>query len=549
METDNLLEELLVKEFTTDEQQLFVKNFKLYLQYGLDNKEFVISGDEICEWLDFTQKIHFKRLLKKHFIIDTDYSVEILLSTNEKQKGSGGHNKEKIMTTVATFKALCMLRDTDKGRRTRMYYTKMEEIFFNYMNIKHQNTIKTLMKNAEEKLEIERHNHLKKAYKDRPSVYIARRVAEQNNIVKLGETDDIDDRIGTLRSENGEMRMLDVYPCICPHEFEQFLLHHHHIAPRRLTSTSEFIQLDDNFTLDNLRDIIKKNINYYNQQKDKQTLHVAQLKHNETISKERMFIMQQLSSCQDEEMRQVWMQQLQILNESCKAIPETPIVETQEINITPLNLKRKVYKYSPNDLSNPIAEFNSLKEAARSLNHKVQDYHIRQACVNNTLFADYRWYYVDNDDKPEIIPETCTIQSKTPKRNGLIAQLNKEKTKIINVFVNQKEAATQMNLAPCSITSALTKKKVSGGFYWVCYDDCSEELKETFEGELPTTQQPATCSKSVVQMKDNGEVVETFQCLQDAYAKHGICHKTLKKYSDSGNLYRGFKWKILNDDN
>lgn len=546
METDNLLEELLVQEFTTDEQQLFVKNFKLYLQYGLDNKEFVISGDEICEWLDFTKKINFKRLLQKHFILDTDYSVEFLLLTNEEQKRRGGHNKEKIMTTVATFKALCMLRDTDKGRRTRMYYTKMEEIFFNYMNIKHQNTIKTLIKNADEKLEIERHNHLKKAYLETPCVYIARRVAEDINIVKIGETDDVHDRIATLSYENGEMRLLDVYPCVRPHEFEQFLLHHNHIAPRRKSPNTEFIQLDENFTLDNLRDIIQKNINYYNQNKDKQTLNIALLRHNETISKERTFIMQQLSSCRDEEMKKVWMQQLQILNESCKTIPETSSTETQEIDITPLNLKRKVYKYSPNDLTTPITEFSSLKEAARSLNHKVQDYHIRHACVNNTLFADYRWYYVDNEDKPDKIPETSTIQPKTPKRNGLIAQLDKEKTKIINVFVNQKEAATQMNLAPCSITSALTKNKVSGGFYWVCYDECSQELKETFEGKLPATKQAATCSKSVVQMNPNGEVIKTFQCLQDAYAEYGICHKTLKRYSDSGNLYRGFKWKILN---
>ena len=50
-------------------------------------------------------------------------------------------------------------------------------------------------------------------------------------------------------------------------------------------------------------------------------------------------------------------------------------------------------------------------------------------------------------------------------------------------------------------------------------------------------------------MNPNSEVIETFQCLQDAYAEYGICHKTLKKYSDSGYLYNGFKWKILNNAN
>lgn len=50
-------------------------------------------------------------------------------------------------------------------------------------------------------------------------------------------------------------------------------------------------------------------------------------------------------------------------------------------------------------------------------------------------------------------------------------------------------------------------------------------------------------------MNPNGKVIAIFQCLQDAYAKYGICYKTLKKYSDSGNLYQGFIWKILNNDN
>jgi hypothetical protein len=56
-----------------------VKNFKLYLQYGLDSKEFVISADDICEWLEFVKGSHLKRFLTKYFLENTDYSVEPLL--------------------------------------------------------------------------------------------------------------------------------------------------------------------------------------------------------------------------------------------------------------------------------------------------------------------------------------------------------------------------------------------------------------------------------------------------------------------------------------
>jgi hypothetical protein len=548
MDTDNMLETLICNEFTSEEQQLFVNNFKLYLQYGLDNKEFVISIDDVCEWLEFSRKSHLKRLLIKYFIENTDYSVENLLPIDGQQHG--GHNKEKIMTTVSTFKSLCMLRDTDKGRRTRMYYTKMEEIFFTYMNIQHKNTIDKITKAAEDKLMVGRHNHLKSVFKEQPCVYIAKVMISDLNddIVKLGESDDIEDRVKSLTSEYGVVTLLEVYPCACPHKFEQYLLKHHHIAPRRLPK-KELIKLDNEFTIDNLNNIIKSNINFFNKQ-SKDLTNITQLKYNETLSKERMFVMQQLSACNDEQMKQVWIQQLEILNETCKPIEETnEVIPEEDIisiekNIVP-ELKRRVYKYSPDDLSNPIEEFNSLKEAARSLsNHKIQDYHIRQAAVNNTIFADYRWYYVDNDDKPDTISETNTNICKPTKRNGLIAKLNKEKDKILDVFVNQREAAAKTNVAPCSITSALTKNKVCGGFYWICLDECSQELKETFEGELPANKQPSTCSKSVIQMKPDGEVVETFQCLQDACAKFGTCHKTIQKYSETGNLYKGYKWRI-----
>jgi phage anti-repressor protein len=46
----------------------------------------------------------------------------------------GGHNKEKIMMNVDTFKALCMMPNTQKGKQTRRYYSKMESIFFKYIH-------------------------------------------------------------------------------------------------------------------------------------------------------------------------------------------------------------------------------------------------------------------------------------------------------------------------------------------------------------------------------------------------------------------------------
>jgi hypothetical protein len=45
-----------------------------------------------------------------------------------KNLGGAGLNKEDIMLNVDTFKSLCMLAKTDKGKEIRKYYVKLENI-------------------------------------------------------------------------------------------------------------------------------------------------------------------------------------------------------------------------------------------------------------------------------------------------------------------------------------------------------------------------------------------------------------------------------------
>jgi hypothetical protein len=48
----------------------------------------------------------------------------------------GGHNAERIMMTPDTFKELCMLSNTAKGREVRGFYIKMEKVVKQFLRDK-----------------------------------------------------------------------------------------------------------------------------------------------------------------------------------------------------------------------------------------------------------------------------------------------------------------------------------------------------------------------------------------------------------------------------
>ena len=112
--------ERIKKTFDDNDQQLFIASFYCYLQY--DSKtDFVIDMDDVWKWLGFSRKDPCKRLIEKHFIKDTDY--KILLHQIVEQV-HGGHNKERLLMNIETFKSLCLLANTERSKTVRKYYYK-----------------------------------------------------------------------------------------------------------------------------------------------------------------------------------------------------------------------------------------------------------------------------------------------------------------------------------------------------------------------------------------------------------------------------------------
>ena len=69
-----------------------------------------------------------------------------------------------------------------------------------------------------------------------------------------------------------------------------------------------------------------------------------------------------------------------------------------------------------------------------------------------------------------------------------------KQTKILEVYVNQKEACEARNLKTRSFTRAIKQNSISSGHYWNFFDDCSEQMKIEYlkNNNLPENNKPVS---------------------------------------------------------
>ena len=120
--------DLLTEQFTEDEQKWYVANLYVYMNYHPTN-DYPINLEHVFKMIGFAHKKNAKRTLENNFVEDEDYKILLLHREKQKNENRGGHNDETIMLNVDTFKNLCMMARTDKGKEIRKYYVKLENIY------------------------------------------------------------------------------------------------------------------------------------------------------------------------------------------------------------------------------------------------------------------------------------------------------------------------------------------------------------------------------------------------------------------------------------
>ena len=511
----NKLINKIKENFTDTQQQLFVASFYCYLNYN-PTEEFVIDLDNIWKWLGFKQKQSAKVVLEKNFIIEKDYKILLMKLHEQDREHHGGHNKHQILMTIKTFKLLCLKSETTKAKEIHEYYIKLEELL-NLVIKEECNDLRLLIEENKKdfhlKLEqekvVQREQVLLKEYDScGPIVYVIKVKTLDNGkyIVKIGESRiGIEGRYAEHKKNYPECILLNCYSVIKSKDFENFIHSNEKIRPHKVKDLqghekeNELFLIGNELTYKILTKIIEDNIKHYNEY-TKKDFDILQSKYD-LLQMENENLKQQLITNQPNIEQTVYKQiqkqleniekqnQLQIekienlekqnndlqLNHQ-KASTTTILTGFQQPKQT---LGPRLQKINPENLS-LIKVYETVSEALNETNQSLKRPSIQKSINENTIYQGFRWAYVGRDQDPLIvnIPPTRQVQVQNV---GYIAKLNKEKTEIVNVYIDRKTASFQNGFFSASALDIPVKKdKPVNGFYYILFDKCSQELQNNF---------------------------------------------------------------------
>ena len=574
----NKLLDKIKENFTDTQQQLFIASFYCYLNYN-DSNEFVIDLDNIWKWIGFGQKIKAKYLLEKHFIIDKDYKILLCQTAQQDKEQHGGHNKQTILMTIRTFKLLCIKSETKKANEIHEYYIKLEELL-NIVIKEECNDLRILLEEnkndfkikLEQEKVLQREQVLLKEYDSSgPIVYIIKVKTLENGkyIVKIGESRiGIEGRYAEHKKNYPECILLNCYSVIKSKDCENFIHSHEKIRPHKVKDLqghekeNELFLIGNELTYKILTKIIEDGMKHYNEY-TKKDFDLLQSKYD-LLKMENENLKQQLITNQPNNIiieqsinKQIQIQLEEIKNQiQIQTLSQINNIENQTKNI--LNnqnsssiltgfqqpkqtLGPRLQKINPENLS-LIHVYETVSEALNESNQRLKRPSIQKAINENTIYQGFRWAYIGREQDPNIvnIPPSRPVQIQNV---GYIAKLNKEKTEIVNLYIDRKTASFQNGFHSASALDIPVKKdKPVNGFFYILFDKCSQELQNNFINNIGY---PILYKDGVGQFDLSNNLIQEFICKYDCIKKLKISDKTLAKTLDKDIPYNGHYYRRL----
>ena len=570
--------EKLQTNFSDYEQQMFLSNFYCYLKYDKVN-DFVIDVDDIWEWLGFTTKGNAKRLVNNFFVIEKDY--KILINRNEHQtfdsenmmeieeednisnyekskKSRGGHNKEKIMLNIITFKRLCMKAVTERANEIHYYFIKLEEILYEILEEETSELKAQLLQIEDKKQKEYEEKLLKQKVLDRekilldeysasgPIVYIIRvKTLESGRyIVKIGESRiGISNRYAEHKHKYEECLLLDCFAVTRSKDFESFIHNHENVRLNKITNLvnheneNELFMIGKDLPYSMLLKIINNNLKYFNsinaelQRENENLKMMLEMKetNNENIFvKDLLKMVKQLSNKIDS----VEKMNKEIIEKMNRPQART----TTGFNEPLVNLGPRLQKINPDTLE-LVKVYENVAEVMRE-NTNIKRPSLNKAIVENRIYCNFRWLLVERSLDPLIVHNIVPTRPSIQKNIGYIAKLNQDKSEILAVYIDRKTAAHENNYESMSALDNPVKKfTLTKGHYYTLYDNCSEELRNNFE--TSNNGYPILYRNGVGQYDENGNLVHIFLCKYYCCNLLGISDKSLTKSIKNNLPYNG----------
>jgi prophage antirepressor-like protein len=421
----------------------------------------------------------------------------------------------------------------------------------------------TKKKEYETKLEkekvLEREKILLKEYDTACSVVYVIKVKTLEHvgkyIIKIGESRrGISGRYNEHKSKYEECVLLD---CFCVHrskDFENFIHNHESVRLNRVTDLKnhekehELFLIGRNLSYQTLHQIITSNMKNFNDvnnggleleiEKLKLLVQMKEDKNENGLLHELVNLVKQLSGKVDANEKRT--------KEMMEKMSASQMKTTTGFNTSLVTLGPRLQKIHPDTLE-LVKVYDSVSEAMKE-NSDIKRPSMNKAVRENTVYHGYRWLLVDRELDASVVHDTVLPTKTTrPQNVGYIAQLNGDKTKILNVYIDRKTAAHCNGYESSGLDIPVKKSIVSRGFYYKLYDDCDEELRTTFELELNNGECPLLYRNGVGQYDAQHNLVRSHICKYDCIRNLKMSDKTLAKALSKNIEYNGFYFKEIGE--
>jgi hypothetical protein len=166
---------------------------------------------------------------------------------------------------------------------------------------------------------------------------------------------------------------------------------------------------------------------------------------------------------------------------------------------------------------------------------------VNKAIQENTIYQGFRWQLVDRELDPQIIHQLESTKKTRPQNLGYIAKVNKEKTAILNIYIDRKTAAVQNGYGSSSLDTPVKNGTLTNGFYYMLLDSC-EELKEKWFEEHGEC---ILYKDGIGQCDSNKQIIREFICKYDCMTQLKISQKSMAKVLDKDVMYNKCYYKSL----
>ena len=586
--------------FTESEQQLFVASFYSYLNYHKTN-DYIIDLDNIWQWLGFNKKYNATNCLEKYFKLHNDYKKTAPDASGavSKVKKNGGHNIQKFYLNVKTFKSLCLKAGTKKADEIHEYYIKLEDLIQetleeeaiemkNKLLIK-ENELEKIEENKKRELQqieekkrkeyeeklikekaLERQKILLKEFGNSESLIYIIKVKSYNNgeyIVKIGESRrGITGRYNEHKSNYEECLLLDCFLVDKSNDFETFLHNHENIRLNRVTNLEkhknerELFLIGKELSYKMLLKIIDNNIKYFeknnNDEVEKLKLECEKLTLLNELNKNgniNSFIQELINN--NNTNNELLLNKIDNLEKMNKIILEKlniqQVKNTTNFNQPLVTLGPRLQQINPETLT-LVKVYDSVSECMRE-NYQIKRPSINKAIAENTIYNGYRWLYVDRELDPNVIINIQPTKKTKVQNLGYIAKLDKNKSEIINVYLDRKTASLANNFtSSSSLDNPVKNGSLINDNYYILYDDLSDNLKTNFLSKH-NIEEILLYKNGIGQYNSEDKLIQEFICKYDCIKKLHMSDKTLTKalekniaYNNNFFKYLGSKLQIIN---